>query len=109
MDANFAALAAAEEQDHPPIFSNHYLTALLARHNHMHDIGDGTPNEVQHFAFAASSDDTLHHGQVKRDVDHHHYEKDMQREVAELLQSNSIAVMRRSALPAGVLPIPAIC
>ena len=74
----------------------------------MNDIGDGTPNESQYFAFAAASDDTLHYGQMKRDFDHHHFVKDMQREVAGLLLSKSIAVMQRSDLPPNVQPIPAV-
>ena len=74
----------------------------------MNDIGDGTPNESHYFAFAAASDDTLQYGQMRRDVDRHHFEKHMQREVADLLLSKSIAVMRRSDLPPNVQPIPAV-
>jgi histone deacetylase 1/2 len=89
-------------------FSFNFLTALLANQDAINDIGDDMPNEYQHYAFAAASDDSLHYGAMRKDKDRPLFEEDMKREVSDLVKSNSIKIMRREELPAGTKPVPAI-
>jgi hypothetical protein len=107
MQANMATLESSEFENSPD-FSFNYLTALLASHYSLNDLGDGTPNESQHFAFAAFNEGTLHYGTMKKDDDRLLFEKDMHHEIADLVSTNSIAVMRRDALPVNIKPVPSI-
>ena len=107
LHANIASLESSE-LEHSPDFSFNYLTVLLASHDSMNDLGDGTPNESQHFAFAASNEDTLHYGAMKQDDDRLLFEKDMRREISDLEDSKSFTVIPRDELPENVKPVPSI-
>jgi len=84
------------------------FSALLAEHALLQNNTDGTPNSVHHYAFAAANDDSLHYGQMRKAPDRENFEQDMQREVADLLASKSVTIVRRDSMPSDSKAVPAI-
>jgi hypothetical protein len=84
------------------------LTALLAEQNAIHSNIDGTDNMLQPFAFAAVDDDTLHYGQMRKAPDREKFEQDMQREIKDLLASQSMRIVLRSSTPKDSKAVPVI-
>jgi hypothetical protein len=105
LSANIAALENVLANDQLPI---DHLTALLAEQNSIYSNTDGTDNMSQPFAFAAVNDDTLHYGQMRNAPDRDKFELDMQREVQDLISSNSITVVLRKNMPKDSKAVPAI-
>ncbi len=85
-----------------------HLTAYLTEQNSIHANDDGTTSSVQPFAFAAVDDDTLHYGQMRKAPDRDKFETDMQREIKDLLASQSITIVRRDSMPKDSKAVPAI-
>ncbi len=86
-----------------------HLSALLAEQEAIYSDTDGTTNlPYQPFAFATADNDSLHYGQMRKDIDRSKFEEDMQREVADLLSSNSVKIIKRSSMPPNTKPVPAI-
>ena len=75
MNANITALKSSLETGD---FTLQGLSALLAEQDRNTSNNDGALNEFQHFAFAATGNDTLHHEQVRKDHDRSFFEVDMQ-------------------------------
>ncbi len=106
--ANVAALESTLENEEN-IFSLSGLSALLAEQEAIFSNSDETSEiPFKHFAFAAASEDTLHYGQMRKDPDRAKFELDMQREVSDLLSSDSVKIVERSAMPKASKPVPAI-
>jgi len=103
--ANTAALESILSDETTP-FAN--FTALLAEYTAIHSNSDGTSNSSHHFAFAAANEDTLHYGQMRQAPDRDKFEEDMRREVADLLASGSVTIVRRASMPADSKAVPAI-
>jgi hypothetical protein len=103
--ANVAALEAALSEITLP-FDN--FSALLAEHSKISSNTDNTHNNIPHYASAAAHDDTLHYGQMRKAPDRTKFEQDMQREVTDLLASNSVTIVRRDSMPANSQAVPAI-
>lgn len=107
MTANVAALETTLENEIHH-FSLNGLCALMAEQDAIHSNNDGTSNILHPFAFAAANDDTLHYGQMRKDPDRDKFEIDMQREVSDLLSSNSVKIVDRASIPKTSKPVPAI-
>jgi len=103
--ANIAALESTLTDDSLPL---DHLTALLAEQSAVSSNEDGTDNLLQPFAYAAVDDDTLHYGQMRRAIDRDKFELDMQREVQDLLASQSITIVPRKDMPKDSKAVPAI-
>ena len=103
--ANIAALESTLPDDSLPL---DHLTALLAEQSAVSSNEDGTDNLLQPFAYAAVDDDTLHYGQMRRAIDRDKFELDMQREVRDLLASQSITIVPRKDMPKDSKAVPAI-
>jgi len=103
--ANIAALENTLSDDTLPV---DHLTAYLTEQNSIHAKDDGTANLVQPFAFAAVDDDTLHYGQMHKAPDRDKLDTDMQREIKDLLTSDSITIVHRKSMPKDSKAVPAI-
>jgi hypothetical protein len=84
------------------------FAALLAEHSNISSNTDGTNNNIHHYAFAAANNDTLHYGQMCKAPDHAKFELDMQREVTDLLASNSVTIVHHDSMPADSQAVQAI-
>jgi hypothetical protein len=84
------------------------FAALLAEQTVTNSNSDGTPNSPIHYAFAAAHEDTSHYGQMLQAPDRDKFETDMQREVADLLESRSVTIVRRDSMPNDSKAVPAI-
>ena len=99
IQANIAALESTLDNE-TNIFSLSTLSALLAEQEAIHSHNDGTTNlPFKPYAFAAAGKDTLHYGQLRKDPDCDKFEVDMQREVKDLLDTNSVKIIERSSMP----------
>jgi hypothetical protein len=108
MTANVAALESTLDDNdvHLPIKN---LSALLAEQEAIYSDTDGTIDlPYQPFAFATADNDSLQYGQMRKDADRSKFEEDMQREVSDLLSSNSVKIVKRASMPANTKPDPAI-
>jgi len=105
LSANIAALEEVISDDSFPIDR---LTTFLAEQHAIHSNPDDTANSLQPFAFAAVDDDTLHYGQMRKAPDREKFEEDMQREIKDLLASQSITIVPRSSMPKDSKAVPAI-
>jgi len=103
--ANVAVLESVLSDETLP-FAN--FAALLAEQTVTNSNSDGTPNSPIHYAFAVAHDDTLHYGQMLQAPDHDKFETDMQREVANLLESCSVTIVHRDSMPTDSKAVPAI-
>jgi hypothetical protein len=103
--ANIAALESTLLDETVP-FDN--FSALLAEHAFINGNTDGTSNSINHFAFAAANDDTLHYGQMRKAPVRAQFELDMQREVANLLTSKSVTIVCHDSMPSDSKAVPAI-
>ena len=83
-------------------------SALLADHDLIYSNDNRMLNEFQHYAFTAAGDDSLYYGQIWKDPNRSLFEADMQREVNDLVASESVKIVRRENLAANTKVVASV-
>jgi hypothetical protein len=90
-------------------FDDDLYSAFIATHNSHPIPSDHEMSFLAHYIYAASSKpDVLHYGAMLKDPDKPFFEEDMKREVHDLLNTGTVEIVSRSAIPANTTILPAI-
>jgi hypothetical protein len=84
--------------DHQHDFNDDTITAYLSSNELFSSEPNIFSHQIQNLAYTAYIKDTLHFGEMQKDSDRIHFETDMQREMSDLLQTDTVEVVPRSSL-----------